>query len=240
MRVPPPGIPVRLPNGTEINGPSLVNTTYDWIAFSNAWEGGKVVFQLYEPGTAMYDWAMSQWVDFKQSAAYEEFVAWAIRQYNAGELFNEVTSADIGTPPTNTTQVVVTLSFYNWTNPYTGWSWELYNVTSPFTGGAMVEETLKAMNITPTPPSQVMINGNNATLVFNNIPFGTTINITLPGGSYEGTSNCWASILRNVAGYYILTGIPNPISIQAYTNLNVDYIVVYAPEYTAGVCTFTP
>ncbi|WP_243676454.1 hypothetical protein [Vulcanisaeta distributa] len=134
-------------------------------------------------------------------------------------------------------EVVVTLSFYNWTNPYTGWSWELYNVTSPFTQ-AMVEETLKAMNITPTPPSQVMINGNNATLVFNNIPFGTTINITLPGGSYEGSSNCWQSIFRNPVGYYEEVGIPNPISIQAYTNMSVDYIVVYNP--TPYVCSFTP
>ncbi|WP_054842774.1 hypothetical protein [Vulcanisaeta distributa] len=49
-------------------------------------------------------------------------------------------------------KIIVTLSFYNWTNPYTGWSWELYNVTSPFTQ-AMVEETLKAMSITPTPKS---------------------------------------------------------------------------------------
>lgn len=134
-------------------------------------------------------------------------------------------------------KIIVTLSFYNWTNPYTGWSWELYNVTSPFTQ-AMVEETLKAMSITPT-PSQVMINGNNATLVFNNVPFGGVISITLPGGgSYEGTPNCWQSILRNVAGYYILTGIPNPITIQAYTNMNVNYIVVYNPM--PGTCTFTP
>ncbi len=80
MGGPPGGVQVRLPNGTEINGTGLVYMNYDWIAFANAWQGGKVVFQVYEPRSAMYDCVFSQWLSFKESQAYERFVEWAVEE----------------------------------------------------------------------------------------------------------------------------------------------------------------
>ncbi|WP_243666754.1 hypothetical protein [Vulcanisaeta sp. JCM 16159] len=109
-----------LPNATEIPGTEILNYNISIISFINSWQNGTVVYETYEPGTTMYNWAWNQWLKFKNSTAYMEFLNWAVGEYgviygtpympltNIVNNLYQLTSANIG--PLVTKELIINLT----------------------------------------------------------------------------------------------------------------------------------